>query len=159
MVDGINGFAFDLDEALADLEELETRAKKVQDNRICSCGHPMGRHREDPSAGRFYAGKTHICKPNASFCPCDHPRPVLKVEDLRYFLRSTKGVGHLHALGHGVVSALKAGSGIEWIIERKCDRCGEPGDVIPVAITREGSRLEEPGPITLLLCLQCSSEI
>jgi hypothetical protein len=155
----VNGFAFDLEEASAELEQLKVRAKKVQDNRICACGHPVGRHKLDPSAGRFYAGKTHVCKPNASYCKCDTPRPVLKADDLRYFLRSTQGVGHLHALGHGVVAATKAESGVEWLIDPKCDRCGVEGSVIPVTVSREGVRMDENGPITLLLCMTCASEI
>jgi hypothetical protein len=159
MGEGINGFAFDLEEASAELEQLKVRAKKVQDNRVCVCGHPMGRHREDSEAGRFYPGKTHQCKPNASYCKCDSPVPVLKADDLRYFLRSTQGIGHLHALGHGVVAATKAGSGVEWLNEPTCNRCDEVGSVIPVCFSREGIRMDEGAEITLLLCSKCVSEV
>jgi len=158
MVDGINGFAFDLDDAAAELEELKQRDKKVLDNRVCACGHPVGRHRPLPF-GPGMRGETHACKPNASFCKCAGPRPILKAEDLRYFLRSTKGVGHLHALGQGVVASLKADMKVEWLEDPKCDRCDEVGNIIPVSISYDGVRLEESGPATLLLCMKCSAEI
>lgn len=163
--DAIGGFGFDMEEAEQLLGQVEDRAQKVFDNRICICGHPIGRHRvangntteiskkQSPSFP-----KTHECKPNATDCRCYQPRAVLKTDDLRLFLRNTKGAGALHALGQGVVNATKKGVKVVWLEDPKCDKCGEVGRVLPVSCDVYGRRKEENSPRNFLLCATCASE-
>jgi hypothetical protein len=144
---------------------MEERANKAFDNRVCICGHPIGRHRvantnvvEISRRQSPEYPKTHECKPNATNCNCYQPRPILKTEDLRLFLRNTKGAGALHALGQGVVNATKKGVKVVWLEEPKCDRCGTEGRVIPVSCDIHGRRKEENSPKNFLLCGTCASE-
>jgi hypothetical protein len=163
--DAINGFDFDMEEAEEFFAQKEERENKAFDNRVCICGHPMGRHRAaNPNATEISRKqspnfpKTHECKPNATNCRCYQPRAVLKAEDLRLFLRNTKGAGALHALGQGVISASKKDVKVVWLQDPKCDKCGTEGKVIPVSCDVYGRRKEENSPLNFLLCATCASE-
>jgi hypothetical protein len=70
-------------------------------------------------------------------------------------LRKTTGLGAFHALGRGMGAARTAGVEMNWITELVCDKCGEPGTLSPVALSRNGVPVEEPTSNNVLYCRQC----
>lgn len=148
-------------EALAMLgitaEEVEAadealREKGPRDRRICACGHGIARHMDD--YGSVY------CKPSRMECPCKKVRPVLETNDTRAFLRRTDGMGVQHALTRGIVAAMKRGRSVKWLVELKCDRCGQSADkVIPAPVTQRGIAVDHATGFDALLCAKCSTEI
>ena len=146
---GAEGFEF-LDIDYNDVAEAEKEIGKGdggRDKRICVCGHPVGRHSN--ASGIVY------CKPSRMECPCKDIRPVIRVADVRSFLRKTEGSGALHALGRGLKAAVDAKQKVEWLIEQRCDRCKEPGKVGPVAVTQRGVIVQSATGFDALLCAKC----
>ncbi len=139
-----------VDFSYGDVVEAEaklSRQKRLdRDNRICVCGHPVGRH--ETSYGVY-------CKPSKMECPCKKLRPVLSVGDVRCFLRKTSGAGQFHALGLGLKTAYDRGFAVDWLIEQKCDRCGNDGAVSPVPVTATGLIVSEATGFDVLLCKNC----
>ena len=134
------------------VHELLTQPKgRDRDGRICACGHPMTRHAV--LSGLVY------CKPSRMECPCKKDRPVVTTSDTRLFLCKTEGQGPMHALGRGLVAAAKDGHRVEWLIEKKCDRCGSEGPVSPVPVTQRGVAVSEPTGFDALLCAKCRTEV
>lgn len=148
------GFAlvdFDYEDVVAGEAELVASGRRSgRDKRICVCGHPLGRHTQ--VSGMVF------CKPTRMECPCKAVRAVLQVEDTRTFLRKTEGSGALHALGRGLKAAQDAGKNVEWLIEPKCDRCGEVGPISPVAVTQRGIIVNSATGYDALLCRKCREE-
>lgn len=143
-----NPFGF-LDFTIDEAEKQIAEAELKEDVRgiICVCGHPVGRH--DKTSGLV------MCSAGKSTCPCKAVRAVVKVDNARIFLRRTKGGGALHALSQGLVSAVKDGQSIEWLIEQKCDLCGEEKQLSPVAVTQRGVIVNEATGYDKLLCQDC----
>jgi hypothetical protein len=141
-------FDFTLDEAIEANDELKTRGPR--DQRVCLCGHAVSRH--DEIAGVVF------CKPSKMECSCKKTRPVLKVSDLRVFLRKTDGTGAMHALGRGMATAAQKDISVEWLVEPVCDRCEKPGPVSPVAVTQTGFVARYDTGYNALLCKACREE-
>jgi hypothetical protein len=105
---------------------------------------------------------------------CKENRPVIRVDNARIFLRKTLGPAALHALSQGMADALtpktkknKDGEevfvpaqNIEWLIDLKCDACGEDTPkLIPVCINENGSIMEWSTAKTLLICRKCRENV
>lgn len=142
-------FDFTLDEALEANDDLAERGPR--DQRVCLCGHAVGRHSE-------YHGIVQ-CKPSKMDCACKKVRPVIEVSDLRVFLRKTDGQGPMHALGRGMAAATKKGIEIKWLVEAKCDRCENEGPISPVAVTSTLHASNYDTGFNNLLCANCRMEI
>lgn len=132
---------------------LVSAKREKSDRRICVCGHRVGAHTE-------VAGVT-FCKPARMECPCKKCRPVLEVEDTRMFIRATVGGGPLHALSQGLYSSLEKGKKARWIIDFKCDRCGEDSDkpLSAVPVTQNGIATTYPTGYDALLCDDCRVKV
>lgn len=137
----------DPDEVIA-IDQTVSKRTRRKDNRICICGHGVGRHQE--TAGR------HMCNPSAMRCMCRTFRPVLEAEDSRIFLRETLGPGKLHALSRGIAASAEKGKKVEWIVNLTCDRCqDEEKKVLPIPLTENGYVASYPTATTALLCQDC----
>jgi len=137
-----------------DMKSLEgdLAAKPKRDNRICICGHPVTRH--------TVAGALTICKPTKMDCPCKRCRPVVKVSDLRPFLRKTEGSGGLHALARGMYALTQKDGKIDWLEDLVCDRCKEKAaDLTPAAVTQRGTSAMHATGFDALLCGKCRTEV
>jgi len=138
---------FDFTEVEAKALLAEVEVKEDVKGLICICGHPVGRH--DESSGMT------VCSAGKFSCPCKKIRAVVKVENARIFLRRTKGGGALHALSQGLLAARESGQKVEWLIEQKCDLCGEAKQLSPVPVTQRGFIVQEPTGYDRLLCMDC----
>lgn len=154
-----------LDVTLEEVEEAKERAAEktmLKDGRVCVCGHSSKRH--------TVTRGTWQCSANRASCACRENRPVIRVDNARIFLRKTVGSGALHALSQGMADALtpktkkdKDGDdvfvpaqNIEWLIELKCDACGEDAErLIPVCINESGRIMDFSTPKSLLICRPC----
>lgn len=144
----------DPDELAERVNELMSRNKNPRNPEICACGHPMARHKEIEGRGEW------VCEPSRMYCPCDHARPVLRVEDTRFFLCRTQGPKFEHALAVGLSRLTTAGKDAEWIDDpRTCDKCGTRCTPFPVPLTRSNSIAYEPSPRNALLCQTCYEEL
>jgi hypothetical protein len=118
-----------------DVDENWHRREKyrAEDRVICTCGHAKNRHTIE--------NDFVTCNPSRINCACGHYVPVLKVQDTRDFLSSTKGAGPLHALIRGIRTTLKKERKVEWIDDHyKCGMCGAQGNEKQLTITPlEGS--------------------
>jgi hypothetical protein len=146
------GLGFTFEEALEDLSDRRDIGRAGKDPRICICGHPVKRHKWMSFLGLYE------CNPNAQKCPCKNVEVIGKASDLRMFLRSTRGEGHLHALGQGLVALEKAGGTFEWIADKKCFICKEVKPVIPTAINERGYSMESATKQNILICHDCNSK-
>ena len=150
--DPFAGLGFTFEEAAEDLADRRDIGRAGKDDRICICGHPVKRHEFLSFLGSYE------CKPNAQKCPCKKPKPVARSGDIRLFLRSTRGDGHLHALGQGIVAAAKAEAHFEWITELICEICKEEKPVIPVALDGRGYNLDKATEKNILICHDCNAK-
>jgi hypothetical protein len=148
MENAFEGLNFTYEQGVEALAEIED--KRARDGRICLCGHPNKRH--------VMVRERAVCNPAKQNCPCAEIRLVLVSSNTRLFLRKTFGGGEFHALGQGLVAAMESGVDIEWLIELKCDVCGE-GGVSPVPINEDGKELEEPGKFNALVCRTCREKM
>lgn len=132
----------------ADKKILDVTKKGRRDRRVCLCGHAVARHSE-------YAG--HLtCKPSAMLCPCKAVKPVLEADDIRAFLRRTEGSGAMHALTRGIAAAVSAGKEVTWLVELKCDKCGQhASNVVPAAVTQSGRLSDSATGFDALICYDC----
>lgn len=147
----LTALGMDLDEVLEMDSVLRTRPSE-RDGRICICGHGVSKHSE-------LAGAVN-CKPSKMDCPCKKIRPVLDAEDTRPFLRKTQGGGPMHALSRGLASLVSSGKQAEWIVDLKCDRCGDQSDrLVPVPVTQSGTAVTEATGFDALLCPKCREEV
>jgi hypothetical protein len=137
-------FDFSEEEAVKQARLFESD-KYDRDGRVCLCGHPMKRHAFTK------------CSPSRLICPCKKARPVLETSDTRVFLRKTRGSGTGHALAQGILAA-KGKHEITWLVEMKCDKCGTEGKVSPVAVSQQGSIMDEATGFDALLCQKCREE-
>jgi hypothetical protein len=138
---------FDYTDVVEATKDLDSK-RLDRDNRICVCGHPLGRHKPNPRG-------VIECKPTKMYCSCRTKTPVLKAEDVRDFLFRTVGGGQLHALSRGIQNAVDKGHTVEWLIEPKCEKCGAEGKVSPTPVTKEGFIKNEPTGFDALLCREC----
>ena len=150
--DALSSIGIDLSEATKVDKKLTK--KPSRDNRICVCGHAMARHKEDE-----YSGLTE-CKPSRMYCPCQTPRAVLEVEDIRVFLRQTWGPKAEHALVRGMVALAEADKEAKWIDDPLvCDKCQKKGSVFPVPLTKNNKVAQEATAKNALLCDECIEEL
>ena len=135
----------------ADAELLEKKMHPVN-RQICVCGHPVSRH-------TVAHGATY-CKPTRMECPCKSVRAVLETSDSRPFLRKTEGSGPFHALSRGIRAAIEKGLKISWMVEMKCDRCGEEADnLFPTPVTQNGIATQYATGHDALLCRGCREQV
>lgn len=139
--DPMSFFDFSKEEAL-EVSENEIIRSRVRDGRICICGHPNTRHSS-------YADIV-ACNPTKMACDCKQIRLVLEVSDTRLFLRKTTGSGTSHALSKSVAKAQELGVEMEWLVEPKCDKCGELRQVSPTSISQNGRH-----GYNAFLCVEC----
>lgn len=144
--DALAAMGISMEEAKEADDALRERPA-VRDGRICICGHGVGRH--SVTSGVVW------CKPARMDCPCKKVRPVLEVDDARPFLRKTAGAGAMHALVRGLSALAESGKKAKWIVDLKCDKCGEEGSVVPVPVTKNGIVMSEPTGFDALLCPEC----
>jgi hypothetical protein len=136
----------------AEEERKEQGRPRRSDPRICLCGHAAARH-------TTVNGIT-FCKPARMECPCKNCRPVIEAEDTRKFLRRTDGGGKLHALTRGIVSHIETGKSVKWVVDLKCDRCGQNDEnVVPVPVTQSGKGTSYATGYDALLCRFCREEV
>lgn len=148
-----NPFQF-LDFSYEEAKEANEHLAKTRlgrDKRICVCGHPFTRHSLNPR------GQV-ICKPSSLYCPCKEQRLVLEAGDVRDFLFKTVGSAKFHALGRGLQRAMEKENSVEWVIEMKCDRCGEEKPLAPVSVTQNVVIRDEPTGWDKLLCKECRQQ-
>ena len=144
-------FDITTEEALEALDKFDKGREKEE--RICICGHHLGRHTE------FDNGMVD-CKVVKYECSCVKIRPVLKSNKVKPFIRTTTGFGAEHALLKGVAGAIKIGAEIEWIAEPICDKCGKEDKVLPVALNPVSLRITNIGTrVNQLLCRECIVEM
>lgn len=149
-IDALAALGIDSEEAIQIADELRTVARR--DDRICICGHSVSRHKE---ASGFVS-----CKPSKYDCPCKKIRPVIKTDDVRYFMRKNHGDGMAHALVSGIATAQKNKATVEWTIDLACDKCGTPGKVTVVCVTQNGYKDSTANSgYNALLCDTCYGEI
>lgn len=142
---------FTVDDAL-EADRLMRARPNERDGRVCICGHAAGRHSTDYGVNQ--------CTPSAMQCSCKTLRPVIESSDVRPFLRKTEGAGPLHALGRGMGVAIAKGATIEWLIELKCDRCGETGiKLTPVPVTQSGVGTNYDTGYNAMLCGECRQAV
>ena len=139
--------------------------RSVADYRICACGHPMARHRENPFIKDLPGvDKPHNCSPAKSYCSCKAPRPVLEAPNTKRFLMKPLDSG---PSGHPLTRAIaklkvehsEEYEQVKWLIPVKCDKC-EKEDVVvtPVGFDlRSGRFLDKnlAGDATFFLCDDC----
>jgi hypothetical protein len=142
---------FTLEEGQEANEQL-AKSRIGRDKRVCVCGHPMSRHSLNPRGAV-------VCKPTAMYCPCKEKRAVLEVEDCRDFLFKTAGSAKFHALGRGITASVEKGHEITWIIDIRCDRCGEEKPIVPVAVSQNGMTRDEATGYDALLCRECRQQV
>lgn len=132
-------------------EALKTT--RLKDDRVCVCGHKMSNHR--------VSGNGLIsCVPSRLQCPCKRAKPVLRSDNLRPFMRATKGHGLQHALVLGLTKAVEIGATVEWLeMPTKCERCEQEAKVRPVCLTKSGFKSSENYGYDYLLCDTCFSEV
>lgn len=82
---------------------------------ICICGHPVILHAE-----------SGLCRSGAIVCACPKSRPALLVDDIRFFLRVTKGPHEAHALVMGLSTLEEKGGQAVKQIDWRCEykSCG-----------------------------------
>lgn len=144
----------DMEDAEKQLELMGQRRYKTNDNRICVCGHGVGRH--TVLSGVVY------CKPSRMECPCKKCRPVIEAEDTRKFLFKTNGAGSMHALSMGILASGKEGRSVRWIVDLPltCDRCGDASEnIVPVPVTQTGRATSYATGFDALLCPKCRVEV
>ena len=141
-----SNFSFSKNDALKALEA--SRSRKSRDRTICSCGHPSAHH------GNLQ-DQTY-CSFMGNFCPCRKLLPVIEVEDLRFFSKTTSGEGVDHALALGITSSNRSKKTIQWVIPPVCMRCkSETERVRPVPLTLNTERTNKLGQITVIACHIC----
>lgn len=151
MNDPLSAFGLSKEEVLVIDETLKDRPT-TRDGRICICGHGAGRHK--------MIGGYSVCNPSRMSCPCKALRAVLDVEDTRSFLRKTSGGGPLHALTRGIAAMPEEKyKTAKWLVEMKCDRCGEVSNLAPVPVTQNGIATDYPTGYDALLCETCRTEV
>lgn len=142
----------------------KTRSHLI-DYRICACGHPMARHRENPFIKDLpEVAKPHHCSPAKSYCSCKVPRPVLEAPNTKRFLMKALDTG---PSGHPLTRAIaKLRSEhqdeyeqLKWLIVIKCEKC-QRGDVVvsPAGVDLRSQTLvtkNQAGDLTMFICDDC----
>lgn len=153
MTENNSGLLAGLDITVEEATEAYNKIKSAgnRDGRICICGHAMGYH-------AFIEGRgVHKCNAQKQNCSCKNPRPVLITSNARAFMKKTYGSAGLHALTQGVVTAINAGGSVDWIVELKCDKCGNANQVVPCPVTQSGLVSSEATGWDKFLCRECRS--
>lgn len=163
----INDFLDITPEEAEEAKEIASETTMLKDGRVCVCGHSIKGHT------RRFDGVWQ-CPANRNSCKCKESRPVIRVDNARVFLRKTVGPGALHALSQGMADALtpktktnKNGEevfvpaqNIEWLIDLKCDACGEDTPkLIPVCINENGNIMDWSTAKSLLICRKCRENV
>jgi len=140
---------FSIEELKAADEKIRKAGRTDRDKRVCLCGHSVKVHEK-------FDGGFVSCTPSRIACACKEVRPVIKVGDVRLFIRKTLGPGPEHALSRGILASIERGNSVEWIVELKCDRCGKEGPVSPTGVTKSGTVVyDQDTGLNALLCQDC----
>ena len=141
-----SNFSFSEEEALIALQA--SRNRKSYDRTICSCGHPSAHH----GSLQDYTSCSFMNK----YCPCRKLLPVIEVEDLRFFQKTTNGEGSNHALALGITSSIRSKKKIQWLIKPVCMKCkSETERVRPVPLTLQSERTNRLGQLNVIACHNC----
>jgi hypothetical protein len=131
------------------------RASEIfhRDGRICACGHPVSRHKDEAGVGIIF------CRPSRMLCPCQEPYPVIEVRDTRLFVFRTTGIGPEHALQRGIDKCREKGIDITWLVPKRCERpgCGGTRDVQSTPLSSRMRPIPEESRINVLMCIGCRS--
>ena len=145
--------------------ERKFKGRPNVDRRICACGHPMSRHKENPYI-RDLPGVpvAYVCSPGNTPCTCKVPRPVLQAVNTKHFLMgSMEGgpTGHplIRAIAKLKVDAPDEYKDLDWLDSPKCDKC-EREDVVVTPIgfdlrARRFATKNQAGDRTFFLCDEC----
>jgi hypothetical protein len=153
----MDDFDLDLDEVLETTDSYKS-SQRNDDRTICSCGHGIARHKFNP------INNSHTCMPGRLSCPCLVPTPVMDTPNTRYFMRKSHGSGSKHALSMGYAASKEAlgeefSEKIRWLIDPKCQFCGNETKYYPVRVTSTGTIVLDSDPkdpgVTAFLCTDC----
>lgn len=76
---------------------------------VCICGHPDKMH-----------GQPGLCAAGDRICFCPASQPALRVSDIRYFFRATKGPHEAHAMTLGLNTLIYRGGEHEIVAPWRC---------------------------------------
>ena len=136
--------------------------RKKRSREICACGHSMNYHK----VAKDGSGLT-TCSAGNTDCGCIEAKPVLEVDNLRYFMYATTGMcyGLDHALSKGILMSDENDYGYRWLSGENavCDKCAEVTPFpIPVAIDRITKKIALDGSIgnnyNRIMCQSCFIE-
>jgi hypothetical protein len=115
---------------------------------VCICGHPDQTH-----------GQPGLCGAGDRICFCSAPRSILRVSDIRYFFRATKGPHEAHAMTLGLQTLISQGGEYELVVRWQCQtvNCMGSQGIGPVRF-RPGGKLAFHLPLheqNRLMCERC----
>lgn len=117
----------------------------VKSGTVCICGHPTASHE---GGG--------LCDMGYLVCVCRRPRPVIWVDDIRYFYRATKGPHEAHALVLGLAELVRGGGTAQYQVAWRCEYRGCTGRIsVNPARFRNASDLALGMPVNDLNKLIC----
>ena len=94
---------------------------------VCMCGHPEVTHSEGS-----------LCVAGVGICYCNKYSKALRVSDIRYFFRATKGPHEAHALVLGLNALCRDGGNFSQLVVWQCSmpECGHIKRVNPVRMSK-----------------------
>jgi hypothetical protein len=124
---------YDPDVAIDKHKQL--REDSRADKRVCRCGHPMSRHKEDQ--------RNDYCSVGRMKCHCSptNKKAVLTASSLRSFRYRSNGPNEEHAIIRGIADLASKGGTVEIITEAfVCGMpdCGVTENLVPVVIQSAG---------------------
>lgn len=124
-----------------------------RDGRICICGHPMARHKDEAGVGVVF------CRPSRLLCMCQDPYPVIEVTNTRPFMFKTTGMGIEHALQAGIFRCREKGIGITYLVVWECEKpgCGSTEGVQAVPLSERMKPVPKESKRNALMCVRCRS--
>lgn len=122
-----------------------------RDGRICICGHPMARHKDEAGVGIIF------CRPSRLSCKCQTPYAVIEVRNTRPFMFRTTGLGLEHALQAGIFRCREKGIEITWLVPQQCERegCDSTLGVQAVPLSDRMKPVAQESKINALMCVGC----
>lgn len=142
----------------------KTRSSLI-DYRICACGHPMSRHKENPFIKDLPGvSHPHNCAPANAYCSCKSPRAILEAPNTKRFLMKAIDTG---SSGHPLTRAIAKlkiehedeYNQLKWLDVIKCDKCDKEDVVVsPVGFDLRSQKLvtkNQAGDVTIFLCDDC----
>lgn len=133
------------------VQDVETHFSKDKQGlkSVCICGHGISRHMDFGSGFPF-------CQVARGYCPCNTPKPFIKVQDTRTFMFTTKGWGSGHALVLGIRAYELKGNKVQLINKPHCMRCGVTDVLlIPTPIDSTGRPSTYSQALNVIACEEC----